>query len=379
MKRAAVFTFCLVLILSMQGHAQGQSIQTSEMTSKPQNSWKAQWRLRLSGTDTRDERSQSKLVGIQSEIKSVYKLTNYLALDIQPTIRLRTGQTQEFEGADNQDSGILLNQAAVHYLPFRAVKVSGGALNQRHLHSDLLVDRRLAFPAARAEIMSRTSQWRLSVTAETAIPTSRSLSTNTKELEKTPSLNSAGFKVQWKKAQNFGLSLNGAYFSYNNLPSTVAQGSGLLGNFIVPVSESHYEFLYEHRGYQAGLETQLPVSRHLNVKLGADYIRNTEVPEELGVGYKLFSEARLGLKRNIDLILRTEYFSMAPEAAVSFFNYRWYETNRNGYSAETSLAFNKERFEIGVRYIDSEIMYQNTTQSREKTWFIMLETFYADI
>lgn len=379
MQKAGLITFCLIMVLGTNAQAQDHNLQTSQPNARYRTSqWKAQWRMGLAGRDIRDERSQSKTVDILTDIKANYKLADTLSLDIQPLLRLQTGQVQTFNGADKQDSRILLNQAAVHFQPVNVFKLSGGALNQRYVHSDLMVDN-MSFPGARLEMHARADKWSFSALGETAIPTSTSLSTNTKELEETPSLNSGGIAIQWKPSRNMGLKLSGTYFEYKNLPSTVAQDSGLLGNDIILVSDSDYQFAHEHKGYQARLEAQVPVNYALNLTFGADMIRNTQVSEELGLGYKFYHESRLRLKHNIDLIVRGAYFSLAPEAAVSYFNARWYETNRVGYSAETSLAFNKQRFEIGVRYMDSEVMYINTVQSREKTWLIKLETFYADI
>src|SRR5690606_10942458 len=104
---------------------------------------------------------------------------------------------------------------------------SAGALNQKYMHASLLMDE-LAFPAARGEVILTRGTILSALALETAIPTSTSLSTNTRELEPTPSLNTASLKVNLQGARNLYLKLSGGYFIYNNLPSAVAQESRLL-------------------------------------------------------------------------------------------------------------------------------------------------------
>jgi len=377
MKRTAISATCLALILTAQAWGQGQS-RMDLPTAEKESRFAAEWRLRLSGSDVHDEQSQSKIVDIRAEFKARYLLSNSLQLDVQPTVRLQSGQTQSVDGADKPENKITLNQAAVHYLPVSALRFSAGALNQRHMHSEILLDR-IAFPAARAEALLKTNNFKTSLALESAIPTSTSLSTNTKELEPTPSLNTVALKFNWQAAKNLYWKTTGGYFIYNNLPSSVAKQSGLLGNEVEKISDAQYAFTYKYEGYEASTEFEFPVFSALDINAGAEYVQNQKAPSEQNSAYRYYLNGEFHLSKNMDLTLGGGYFSVAPEAAVAYFNATGFETNRVGYSMESSLAFNKERFLIGVRYTDSEVMYSNAIQSREKTWFIKLETFYADI
>lgn len=377
MKRTALSTLCLTLILTTQGWAQGQ-ISTALPETKERSRFSAEWRLRLAGSDIKDQRSQSKVVDIRTDIKAKYLLGKSLHLDLQPSLRLQSGQTQSVDGADKAENKILLNQAAAHYLPFSFARLSAGALNQRHMHTGLLVDS-LAFPAARLETMFRAGNTRTGVAFESAIPTSTSLSTNTKDLEPTPSLNSAALKFQWQAARNLYLKTSAGYFIYNNLPSSVAQQSNLLGNEVAKISEAQYAFVYKYEGYEASLEVAFPVFSLMDLKLGAEYLQNTKAPSQENSATRYFAAGEFELTGNMDLVVEGSYFSVAPEAAVAYFNAGGYETNRVGYSAESYLSFKKEGFNLGVKYTDSEVMFNRDPQSREKTLMIKLETFYANI
>lgn len=377
MKSAALSTVCLILILTTQAWAQGQnSIELPQAT--PAGRFSADWRLRLSGTDIHDEQSQAKIVDIRTEVRAKYLLNNSLSLDIQPSLRLQSGQTQSFDGADKPENKISLNQAAAHYLPMQSLKLSAGALNQKYMHTNLLIDP-IAFPAARMAAAFKTGNFTTGFALESAIPTSTSLSTNTKELEATPSLNSALVKTTWKNADSISARVSAGYFAYNNLPSAVAQKSRLLGNEINKISEAQYSFVNKFEGFEAKGEVEFSMLSELNISLGAEFLINQKGPENMNKASTYFGKGEIHLSQNKDLIIGAGYFSIAPEAAVSYFNASAYETNRVGYMAEVALAFKKEAFTVGVKYTDAEVMFAHTFQSREKTLLIKLETSYANL
>ncbi|MEK2645885.1 hypothetical protein [Bdellovibrio sp. BCCA] len=377
MKRTAISTVCLIMILTAQTWAQGQ-ISTALPETKKESKFSAEWRLRLSGSDVHDEQSQAKIVDIRAEIKAKYLLSSSLQLDIQPTLRLQSGQTQSVDGADKPENKITLNQAAAHYLPFQGLRLSAGALNQRHMHTQLLMDN-LAFPAARMEGLLKYGNFKSSLALESAIPTSTSLSTNTKELEATPSLNGAALKLNWQAAKNLYWKTTAGYFVFNNLPSAVAQQSRLLGNEVDKISDAQYAFTNKYEGIEASTEFEFPVFSVLDLNIGGEYVMNQKAVSKDNQAYRYYANGEVHLTKNMDLVIGGSYFSVAPEAAVAYFNASGFETNRVGYAAESSLAFNKEGFLVGLKYIDSEVMFANTVQSREKTVFIKLETFYADL
>nr|BFD67269.1 hypothetical protein HAGR004_22910 [Bdellovibrio sp. HAGR004] len=377
MRRTAISTLCLTLILTAQTWAQGQ-ISAVLPETKEQSRFSAEWRLRLQGYDIHDDRSQAKLVDIRTDIKAKYLLHRSLQLDIQPSLRLQSGQTQSVDGADKAENKILLNQAAAHYLPFSFLRMSAGALNQRHMHTDILVDS-IAFPAARLEGLMKLGNTKTTLGMETAIPTSTSLSTNTKDLEATPSLNTASVKFQWQAARNLYWKASAGYFIYNNLPSAVAQKSNLLGNEVEKISEAQYTFMYKYEGIEASAELEFPVFSLLDIKAGAEYLQNQKAPSDQNTATRYFLAGEIHFSKDMDLVVEGSYFSIAPEAAVAYFNASSFETNRVGYSAESYLAFKKEGFNVGVKYTDAEVMYQREPQSREKTLMIKLETSYANL
>ncbi|HEX7675707.1 MAG TPA: hypothetical protein VF412_16140 [Bdellovibrio sp.] len=386
MKRRALSTLCIILGLTTKAWAQDQSVTTAVNTTatsaisakKEKSKFTADWRLRLAGTDFHDDQSQSKYVDFRLDVRSKYLLTESLTLDLQPSIRMVSGQNQTIDGADKMENKILLNQAAAHYTPVEWFRLSAGALNERAIHTSLLIDE-LAFPAARTTALIKSGIFEMGFYLETAIPTSTSLSTNTKDLEPTPSLNTAALIWKFQSNKETFWKTGVSYFMYNNLPSAVAQQSLLLGNTVQNVSDAQYNFVYQFQGEEFGTEIQVPVFKYVDFVGQAQYIHNDKAPSEDATGYLALAGAKIHMTHNMDWTLKGMYFSIAPEAAVAYFNARGFETNRVGYGAETLFSFKKEGFNVGLQYKDAEVMYENPVQSREKQFILKLETFYADI
>jgi hypothetical protein len=376
MMKIGMYILSMTLLLAVNAQGQGQS-SLSLKKETVRSPFSGEWQVGISGADSQDEQSQSKKVDFRLAVKAKYELTSYLLLDIQPIVRLQSGQTQSVDGADSAENKILLNQAAVD-LHSENFKLLAGVLFQTTLHSELLVDR-MAFPGARAQAMFNTSQFETGVAVETAIPTSTSLSANTSELEATPSLNTASLNFNWEASKRAYWKTKAGYFAYSDLPSAVAQKSRLLGNEVIAMSEADYSLKYEHQGIEATTKLSLPVFNRFTIIAGGDYLQNQKAPSDLNTATLFWGGAEIYFNRNFTWALIGGQFSVAPESAVSYFNATSFETNRVGYVIETKFKFQRERFNLSVKYTDAELMYESEYQSREKTLTIKLETAYADI
>lgn len=370
-------TMVLVIIVSATAFGKVTSVDAAVVKAEP-SKFAAEWSVSLSGTDYNDEKNKSKFVNFNLDLKTTYILTPVLIFDFQPSVKLLSGQTQTIDGADRMENRIVLSQAAIRYAPADFFAFAAGALNQRALHTPLLVDD-IAFPAARIESMYRNNEFATGIGIESAIPTSTSLSANTKELEPSPSLNSAALIFSWQKNRNSKVRASVGYFAYNNLPSAVAQQSLLLGNDVQQLSEAQYSFMYQFQGLEAGLELQLPLMTLFDVIADASYLHNDKAPS----GYSDASSYNLGglfhLSKGTDWSVQGGYFSVAPDAAVAYFNANNFETNRVGYNIQSFIHFIKEGFKFGVIYMDSNLMYISPVQYREKTLILKLETNYEKI
>ncbi len=204
------------------------------------------------------------------------------------------------------------------------------------MHTTLLVDS-IAFPAARVEALLKAGSFKTSLGVETAIPTSTSLSANTKDLEPTPSLNSAALKFTWQESDHLYFKTSAGYFTYNNLPSAVAKTSQLLGNDVDKISDAQYAFMYKYEGWEGKAEFKFPIFKSLDIGGGAEYLINEKGPSDQNSAYHYAFGADIHLTQNTDLSFVGHYFSVAPEATVAYFTSSMYDTNRVGYSLQKVL------------------------------------------
>jgi len=353
------------------------SLATSQ--TLPPSSLEASWRMSLAGVNAQDSQSSSKFVGLGLEAQSKYHLLPSLYFAFDPFIRFENGSYQTIDGERKNESGIYLDEAAVHWNFLRGSDLAAGALYQRTTHSEILMGRQ-AFPGIRGDLqLFKLNGFQTVISAEQAIPTSSSLSTNTTGVESTPRFLSASLALNYEAGMYFWKTRVGA-FSFDNLPSAVAHDSGLLGNTVLSITESETKFVYEYQGLEALSSLRFPVMRGWDLYAEGSYLQNSKTKSELGRAYAaaVGSEFFFIGRKSLDMKLTS--FRIEPDAAVAYFNsVKFYNTNRVGYSFESFLNFKQYKFSIGARYTEAEVIFINPVQSREKSLMLILETSYANI
>lgn len=385
MEKIAFFAFAFLFLSIGPAHAQNEGLSTfKEPTSRSleekNSALDYDWRTSLSGMNSNGESGQSKLVDFRLEFKVNYRMNSALTLDLAPIFKFQSGTQQTLNAADKADNRLLLGQAGVHFTPWEPLTLSAGALNQGYFHSSLLIDS-IPFPAARMEArLYQGEKLHLGLIGESAIPTSSSLSTNTNDLEPTPSLNSAALRFSVEDGRHLYWKNTAGYFAYDKLPGSVAAESYLLGNSVERLSDSEGVFEYAYQGIEAQTEARLPAWRAVDLFAGAEYVRNTRAPSRLNTAYQYYGGTEIYLRQAMSLSLRGSYFRIEPDATVAYFSAnRYFNTNRVGYAAEAYLNFHRDSFRVGLRYNEAEVLFESPVQSHERSLLLRLETTYADI
>jgi hypothetical protein len=335
----------------------------------------------MSGSSLTDENRDLKLVSFGADFKFNYLLSKSLLLNLEPGVRLQSGNTQSLESADKPENKISVRQAALHYSPFWPITMSAGALAQGETHSDLLVDS-IAFPAAKVAVtFAKFDRHNLKLIAAEAIPTSSSLATQSQDLEKTPTFLSAAMQYTYGNRNTARMRLRGGYFQYNDLPSAVAFKSGLSGNTVEPVNNSRATFVYEYKGVEASLDTVLPIGTFMNLNASGDYVKNTAAPEESNMAYEGSLGADFFINKDYTVQIAGGGFRVEEDAAVAYFlsPVRTFGTNRVGYNGSFFVKLNQDNYRIGAEYAEADVIFLNDSQSREKYIGLKLETFYANL
>ena len=369
----------IVLLLGVI-HLLGISLSfAASVAPKSPGQLEAAWRMSLAGVNAQDAQSSSKYVGFGMETKSKYYLHPDLYFSLDPLIRFENGSYQSLDGERKNESGLYLMEAAAHWAFLQNASFAAGALNQSKNHSELLIGNQ-AFPAVRADIqLFKLGDLQAILSAEQAIPTSSSLSTNTNSVESMPRFMSASLAINYETALYFWKTRIGS-FAFDNLPSAVAAESGLRGNTVLSLTESESLFIYGYQGIEATTSFRAPVMRGWDFISEASYLQNNKAKTDLSHAFTATVGSEFFFIGRKSLDVKLTGFRIEPDAAVAYFNSnRYYNTNRVGYSLESFLNFKKYKFNIGARYTEAEVIFLNPPQSREKSMMLILETAYANI
>jgi hypothetical protein len=169
------------------------------------------------------------------------------------------------------------------------------------------------------------------------------------------------------------LGLRAGLFDFQDLPSQVAFDSFTQGNLVDPsIPESSY-FLTSFRGYNAGADIEAHVAGPLAIRLGADYLHNTEAPSKYADGLLVFSEGKWSGAKWV-FVPRFEYFRNERQSSPAFYNSADYgHNNRHGFSYEFKMARADQGFAVKGRYTDAALIETDASQANSKIFMVYLE------
>ncbi|WP_413291027.1 hypothetical protein [Bdellovibrio sp. HCB337] len=337
------------------------------------------WRAGLGGANMQDAQSTSQFTAFLLETKTKYLAHPSLFLNLDALVKLESGSFQSIDGERKNESGFVLKEAGAHWRLINPLLLSGGALNQGTIHTELLISER-AFPAVRANLkLLEVGNFQTLIDIEQATPTSVSMSTNTTGVESVPRLLSASLSLNYETPRYFWKNRIGA-FAYDNLPSAVAYESSLHGNTVNSISENESRFVHNYQGLEALSSLRFPVMRGWDFTGRANYLQNEKAPTTLNRAYSATAGSEFFFVGRKSLELEVTSFRIEPDAVVAYFSpAKFFHANRAGFNVESALNFKRNGFRVGASYSEAEVIYLSPVQSREKSLMIFLETFYANI
>lgn len=304
-----------------------------------------------------------------------YLATPEIRFNINPYYSYINGYYQVDGKTDVIKNSISVFNAAVDFMPAPWVTTSVGALNQNGMHAGLMFDD-LAFPAAKVVFTTDAdAPFVASMLAETAIVTSYNLSTETKDKESTPTFNSAGIQLKTQKSL-IDSHLKVLAFQFNNLPSSMAEDAGNVGNSTVQVGTNPRQFIYEYRGTLANGQIKLNASKSLAFGVSGTWIKNSEAPEGNNQGSTAKAFMDVDVSDNIRLSPYYTYYRVEPDTTVASLN-DGTNTNRVGYVAGLALQY-KKAFKVSLAGEERDVVYTNASQQRERIWNLRLETMNVE-
>ena len=347
--------------------------QVKPVTKKGLRSIEGTWNIRLQQRQLQDDFNQETTTEFRLQADLRYKPVENINFRLAPKFNYATGfiQTEQVSRPSKTEWGV--KEASINADLLSSVSVSAGALDQETNHPLILLADQ-AFPALRLKL--HTSEKEIlsaGLYAETAIPTSSSLSTQTKEAEKTPSFNSGTLFMKVQKTIIEGEAKIGAY-QYQNLPSSVATESTYLGNTTESSTGANdSQFIYQYEGPFASAGVTANVTKYFRLLAAGNWIQDSKAPSGFNQGMWAKVGFEADLIHGFQIQPFYEYFRVEPDATVAAYNHPGLNTNRAGYMGGLSVSYRKI-LKVTASAGESDAIYETPYQMRDKIWFLKLET-----
>jgi hypothetical protein len=115
----------------------------------------------------------------------------------------------------------------------------------------------------------------------------------------------------------------------------------------------------------------------LGFEIEANGVKNAGAPSEMSQGYTVFTKADLWFGA-VKWSPSFEYFNVQPDASVAYYSSPIYQTNRVGYETGLSLQY-KKIFRFSMSGGERDVLFESTSQSRERFFSLSLETLDAPL
>ena len=368
----------IVAILMMADDVRAQSASTAPIDNSPRPSKKdysATW-----STDLEAEQSQDSLSNQLSQVELGLTMTldmqfsPWMSLNLTPKVVAQNGFIQTPDLVNPDGSRIDIVNASLDFKPSNYFQPSLGSLYQRTFHADIFMSKR-SFPALR--LLSQVGSEKDShfyAFAESAIPTSSSLSNNNQDLGSTPSLNTAGVGFQLGSEQKKYL-VTGFFntYQYAGLSQDLATASVLLGNSGISTSGANYDFQFGYQGYEANIDAQFRLLRSTSIDLYASALENTLAPSGQNLGWDAGGSVKYDFSKTLQLEPRFDYYHIEADSTVAVYNDPMMSTNREGYRTQMKFYYN-HKVHLNVSYGQRVPIMANPAQPSETWYGLGLET-----
>ena len=372
------------------------SLPTQSLSDKVKSGWRhrkgteLKYRFKSSFDSFANEREQAQFFGFVAETKSKLQLLESLWFDVEGALEVVSGYAQSQFGDNVGNSGVFLREAALSYEPVSSdqyrMTLSAGAINQAALNMRTLIERQ-PFPGAKAALGFGPKSAEVKLWAQYAIPTSRTLSTRTVDVEPIPTFESQTLEFNFEPdpcdqtCLIRGTKLFATRWAYRNLPSQVAFQSSLYGNTLTNPNPTpnNSRFRYAFDGYGLGGEVAVRTTSRLDLVAGGYLMQNLAAPEDRRTGQMSLLALHLSLPNEVLLKTTGAYYFTESDVAPAFYSAPIFgHMNREGYSGLVRAEFKRQMFAIEGAFVDAGLINPSPgfAQTRQQTVYVRFETLY---
>lgn len=337
---------------------------------------KAGWNLGLVGESFANEKEQAQLTGFGIGAQLRYGLLSTLELRAAGRMTLQSGYAQSQFGDNVSSSGVRMSEAVLSLKPSPSVAIEAGAIDQAHLLTALVVDSQ-PFPGVVEKISFGGKRLNLEVKAQQAIPTSTTLSTKAVESENTPTFLTETLTLKSELSERTQVMGYVTHYAYSGLPSKVAEDSELHGNTVSEITQTRYRFTHDFDGFILGGAAKLAINQKTDWLVAGYMVQNQKAPATYNQAQHALTSVKFALPDDVDLSIGGDAFFAESDVAPAFYNNAALgHNNRAGWAARVKAIFKEAGFEIGGRFIRSDVINPSLLQSRQDYILLEFETLY---
>lgn len=382
-------------------------INTSYEKQKNYNLWSGDFSVDVRNEKTTNDYKETNLTKLSLLSRLQYVPTDYFSLLATPALKYKSGfQTKDdspnagtFNGSKTD---LIIKEAAIDLSASISNEIRTGvlvgAIDQSRFHTSLLISEK-AFPSLIVAVGSLSTKYFNNKTntlnaatgshfnhsstakgfklfAQSSVPTSEGLRSETNELESAPSFFSAGMVANYDLVSQLVADLKVSYFQFKNTPVLVSTQSSYWGNTTDSVNATQSRLRYEPTGVEAQLGFDFTIIKGWTYQVQAVGVNNQEAPEDIARAYALKNGLQWQINSNWAFTPSYKYYRIDSDATISYYLDPAYETNRVGHQLELSLE-NKNIFKIGLELREETVLKESFYQSKNQIYMLKLESGYA--
>lgn len=301
-----------------------------------------------------------------------FNFNKYFKLHADTSVNLVSARQQTRFDSPSLNS-INLNEALFSLTSTEQIRLSLGAINQKHLDAPMLAQSDLAFIGLIGSYKKVFKNLTLTAKAQYTVPNSTSLESDRTGEEELPTFQTQGLEALWTPLKWVKLEANVNYFSYSNLPSIIAYNSGRFGNEVVGATPSESFFAHDFRGfsqsYTLGLDLQKPVKPFLKLQSvdNLDAPRERERSQILSLGldwhFKSFSVTPM----------LSSFYTESDAAPSAYTDARFGRNNRDGQSYGLKFHLKKLGLSIQTTYVNADLIEPDPVQNDVEYFEVYVE------
>ena len=311
------------------------------------------------------------MVGLRYKPTIDWAIEPWLTTRITGKFWLSQGYAESRLGNFVPPNQMSLYEAYVEAKPVSFFSIQVGSLNQAKLDDEILLGDS-SFPGLLEKFMVGGDLLSAELRLEQAIPTATSLSTNTVDAEPMPSFFYESLVLDSKPTKGFEGRISASHFTYNDLPSVVAQTSETRGNSVNESGPNSTKFRYQFDGYVGGGDVRVDVHPRVALLGGGKYIINTQAPETYNQGQDAYFAVELKASPDVSVRTQANAFFLESDTAPAYWLESFYgaQTNRYGYAGSVEANFKKRKFSVGAHWLHYDPINPNQWQASENLIFL---------